>query len=117
MALFECDGCGACCRTFAIFASDADAVREPRIAAEGRRLPGSLSAEGKQYRLFPLPFLDACAFLAPGDRCDIYASRPDVCRAFAAGSPQCQQAREAQGLHPLAAAGEEVAWPHPPRRE
>src|SRR5262249_33577149 len=39
MADYECDGCGACCRTFPIFASSADAAREPRIAAEGRKLP------------------------------------------------------------------------------
>ncbi len=102
MPTHECDGCGACCRTFAIFASEADARREPRVAAEGRPLPPSLASEGKNYRLFPLPFLDACAFLDGGDRCTIYDSRPEVCRAFAAGSEQCRQAREAHGIAPLA---------------
>jgi Fe-S-cluster containining protein len=103
----ECDGCGACCRTFSIFASEADARREPRVAAEGRRLPLSLAAEGKHFRLFPLPFLDACAFLDGEDRCTIYERRPEVCRAFAAGSEQCRLAREAHGLGPLGPAAEE----------
>jgi Fe-S-cluster containining protein len=95
---YECDGCGACCRTFPIFASDDDALGEPRIAAEGRRLPEQFAAGTWHYRLFPLPFLDACAFLGEGDRCTIYQTRPQTCRTFAAGGEQCQQARQRQGL-------------------
>lgn len=102
MPTYECDGCGACCRTFPVFASDDDALREPRVAAEGRRLPPDLAGDGWHFRLFPLPFLDACAFLDADDRCSVYATRPDVCRRFAAGSDQCQQARECQGLGLLA---------------
>ena len=101
MASYECDGCGACCRTFPIFASESDAAREPRVAAEGRRLPAQLAGGEWHYRLFPLPFLDACTFLDADDRCTIYDSRPDVCRRFAAGSEQCQQARQRQALAPL----------------
>ena len=100
---YECDECGACCRTFPIFASAGDAAREPRIAAEGRKLPQQLADEEWHYRLFPLPFLEACTFLDEQDRCTIYPTRPDVCRRFAAGGDQCRQARERQGIAPLAA--------------
>jgi Fe-S-cluster containining protein len=103
MTTYECDGCGACCRTFPIFASESDAEREPRVAAEGRRLPQQLAGDEWHYRLFPLPFLEACTFLDNDDRCSIYSTRPDVCRRFAAGSEQCHQARERQGLPVLEA--------------
>jgi Fe-S-cluster containining protein len=101
---FECDGCGACCRTFPIFAAAAHAQREPRIAAEGRALPAWLSSADWAYQLFPLPFHQSCCFLGPDERCTISASRPAVCRTFAAGSPQCQEARARHGLPPLQAA-------------
>jgi Fe-S-cluster containining protein len=101
MRTYECDCCGACCQTFPIFASDADAQREPRIADEGRRLPPSLMSDQWHYRLFPLPFLDACCFLGDDKRCTVYATRPDVCRRFTAGEDQCQAARQRRGLPPL----------------
>jgi Fe-S-cluster containining protein len=97
----ECDGCGACCRTFPIFAADADANRERRIAAEGRSLPSHLATERWRFQLFPLPFHDTCCFLDAGSRCTIYPTRPDVCREFAAGGEQCQAARSRIGLPPL----------------
>src|SRR4051812_47082011 len=101
-ASYECDGCGACCKTFPIFASESDARREPRLRSEAGLLPASLRAPGWKYRLYPLPFLQACCFLDSDDRCTIYDTRPGVCRRFAAGSEQCQQARERQGLSVLA---------------
>ena len=99
---FECDGCGACCRTYPIFASAADADREPRIASEGRALSEHLATERWHYQLYPLPFLEACCFLDAAARCTIYPTRPDVCRAFPAGGEQCQTARARIGLPPLA---------------
>lgn len=101
---YECDGCAACCRTFPIFVSHEDAARELRIAAEGRLLPLHLAAPQWDYQLFPLPFHQACCFLNEENRCTIYASRPDVCRRFAAGSPQCQEARADAGLPRLTSA-------------
>jgi hypothetical protein len=95
---YECDGCGACCGAFHIFASDSDVEREPRIARHARRLPASQETAEWKYQLFPLPFLQACDFLDADNRCEIYATRPDVCRAFAAGGNQCQLARERRGL-------------------
>ena len=106
MAAFECDGCGACCKTFPIFAADADSEREPRIAVEGRHLAPHLRTPRWRYQLFPLPFLDVCCFLAGDNLCGIYPTRPDVCRAFAAGGDQCQEARGRQGLPPLVPPGQ-----------
>jgi Fe-S-cluster containining protein len=109
MFVYECDGCGVCCGAFPIFASKMDADREPRIVAETRLLPRSLAQPGWSRQLFPLPFLETCGFLDKAKRCTIYATRPDVCREFAAGGPQCQQARAGAGLAPLA-----PTIPHPP---
>lgn len=106
MPRYECDECGACCRTFLICASQADADREPRIVTEGRLLPASQQTPGYKYKLHPLPFLDGCNFLAD-NRCTIYATRPTVCRQFAAGDVQCQMARDRHALPPLAPAESE----------
>jgi len=104
---FDCDGCGACCRTFPIFASIADAARESRVAAEGRALPHHLATDRWTYQLFPLPFHECCCFLDGAARCTIYPTRPHVCRAFAAGGDQCQSARSRLGLPPLPPVPEE----------
>src|SRR3954467_15397458 len=98
---FECDGCGACCRTYPIFAAQADADREPRIAVEARLLPEHLATPGWRYQLFPLPFQETCCFLDAGSQCTIYSTRPTVCRDFLAGSEQCQTARARNGLPSL----------------
>ena len=98
---YECDGCGACCRTFPIFASQVDASREPRIAAEGQCLPDHLSTPEWTFRLYPLPFLESCCFLDADNRCTVYATRPETCRAFAPGSDQCQEARARCGVQSL----------------
>ena len=108
MALYECDSCGACCRTFPIFASTSDIEREPRIQMEGRKLPDYLATPDWSVQLYPLPFHETCCFLNSGCHCTIYSSRPDVCRRFAAGSSQCQEARARQQfpqLQPVANAG------------
>lgn len=93
--LYECDGCGACCQTFPIYVTERDAQREPRIEQEGRRNTNSMRYP---LTLFPLPFHEACCFLDNEQRCTIYATRPDICRELLAGSEQCQEARERQGL-------------------
>jgi Fe-S-cluster containining protein len=104
MTAAECDGCGACCRTFPIFATREDAAREPRLAAESRpvRPPEAQAPAGAwAFQLYPLPFHSACCFLDAENRCGIYATRPQVCRDFPAGGDLCQQARAAEGLPPL----------------
>jgi Fe-S-cluster containining protein len=98
METYTCDNCGACCKSFPIYASVADAEREPRICSQAQHLPPEQSTAEWEYRLYPLPFLETCCFLDAENRCDIYATRPEVCRQFAAGSPQCQEARVRQSL-------------------
>ncbi len=95
---YDCTQCGACCRSFPIFASEADAVREPSIRQEARLLAEHLQAEDKAYQLFPLPFQTRCPYLKDDELCRIYASRPSVCRRFEAGSAQCIEARRRQGI-------------------
>jgi Fe-S-cluster containining protein len=101
MATYDCDLCGACCRTFPIYVTEADAQREPRIRSEGKKLAAHLQTQSWRFQLFPLPFQNACSFLARDERCTIYQTRPDVCRRFDAGSEQCQEARLRSGLVPL----------------
>jgi Fe-S-cluster containining protein len=98
MPTYDCDQCGACCGTFPIFASAADAEREPRIVAETRHLPDHLASHAWRFQLFPLPFHEGCCFLDDHKLCGVYATRPAACRAFAAGSEQCQEARRRHGL-------------------
>ncbi|MFT5826603.1 MAG: Fe-S-cluster containining protein [Yoonia sp.] len=95
---YDCTACGACCRSFPIFASETDAVREPAIRNEARRLPEHLETEDKAYQLFPLPFHTRCPYLKDDELCRIYESRPNVCRRFEAGSEQCIEARRRQGI-------------------
>ncbi len=99
--VYECDGCGACCRTWPVLVSDEDAAREVRITIEGRTLPEHLGTPYWRYQLFPLPFHESCCFLDDNQRCAIYATRPRVCRDFTAGSDRCQEARRIQGIPPL----------------
>ena len=63
MPVYECDGCGACCKTFPIYVAETDAEREPRIRDEGRRLPLWLATPEWTHQLFPLPFHETCCFL------------------------------------------------------
>jgi len=100
-ALYECDGCGACCGAYLIFASVHDAAREARIASETQRLSAWLETPRWAYRLHPLPFHEACCFLDGDRRCMIYETCPGVCRDFAAGSEPCQRARAMKDLPPL----------------
>ncbi len=95
---YDCMACGACCRCFPIFASATDAQREPRIQRETRKLEDHLVTEDKAYQMYPLPFLEQCAFLKDDQLCQIYETRPAVCRRFEAGSAQCIEARQRKGI-------------------
>jgi Fe-S-cluster containining protein len=100
---YDCDGCGACCMTWPVLVSDEDAAREGRITVEGKRLSEHLGTPYWRYQIFPLPFHDErCCFLNEEKRCEIYATRPRVCRQFLAGSERCQEARQYHDLPPLA---------------
>ena len=95
---YDCTECGACCRCFPIFASSADAEREPRIKRETRGVEEYLQTTDRAYQMYPLPFHEACAFLKEDQLCQIYETRPEVCRRFEAGSAQCIEARERKGI-------------------
>jgi Fe-S-cluster containining protein len=97
----ECDRCGACCRTFPVYASARDAAREPRIATSALELKAWLGGEEWRFQLHPLPFLERCAFLDGRSLCAIYETRPEVCRKFAPGSTRCNEARARIGLAAL----------------
>lgn len=95
---YDCENCGACCCSFPIYASEADVAREPRIAREAMREQDHLYTTEKTYRLYPTPFRERCAFLKKDKLCRIYTTRPEICRRFEAGSPQCIVARQRQGI-------------------
>lgn len=103
MAEYVCDGCAACCQDWPVLVSHEDAAREPLIAQRGRRLPVHLATLDWQYQLNPEAHGPACCFLDEHRRCEIYATRPTVCRGFAAGSERCRQARANHGLPALTA--------------
>lgn len=86
---YTCDGCGAGCRTFSIFASLTDADREPCIPVESQHLPDHVAGSGDAF------------FLVPTNA--VRSTLPDrmFCRTFLARSDQCQDARQKQGLPPL----------------
>jgi len=96
--IYDCENCGACCCSFPIYASATDAKREPKIASETTRLPEHLIQPDRAYQLYPTPFRDRCAFLKKDKLCRIYGTRPEVCRRFEAGSPQCIEARKRRGI-------------------
>lgn len=77
-----------------------DVLREPRIN-------DVVPIRGRKHNL---PVLDctwllaghqACPFLESDKRCGIYATRPNVCVAFAAGSEKCQELRKDHGMPEL----------------
>ena len=98
LSFYDCTQCGACCRCFPIFASDADAEREVSIKTDTRLLEPHMRTKDKIYQLYPLPFHKGCAFLDGDQLCRIYETRPDVCRRFEAGSDQCIEARKRIGI-------------------
>lgn len=100
---YECDQCGLCCERMIIEAEHYDALREPRIATNCRRLNRDMPFGGQLWMLAageasPCPFASR-----DGDChvCDIYPTRPHVCLTFPAGGSQCQEWRRNHGLPAL----------------
>ena len=96
---YECDGCGACCRTKLVDVFEEDLLREPSL---GERMQ-PLREPGLDGEIGYLNCLSggACPFLNGENRCGTYPTRPVVCVLFPAGSEDCQEARQALGLLPL----------------
>lgn len=101
---YECDRCGACCKTFIVEAEYVDAVREPRLF-EIAPVDLTLLREGSHAIMLgcrkevgsPL----VCQFFDEMSGCGIYPTRPNACVAFEAGSEQCQYARHRHGMDVL----------------
>ena len=89
-----CIGCGACCRKYPLFASKADAEREPLIRKQAHELPERIQDKTRAYELHRLPSQEACTFFDRNNRCRIYATRPTMCRRFIPSRKACQEARE-----------------------
>ena len=105
-----CQRCAACCQHTIIEAEFLDALREPRIAAEGILLDGygTIPPDQSSWCLNrplggPCIFLEAARLPTGGgqSRCTIYPTRPNVCVAFEPGSDACCRARADAGLLPL----------------
>lgn len=101
---YECDACGACCSGLLIVDAEwLDAVREPRLLdadVSNVRISLDVLADDDGHCII-LAATKPCRFLAPDKHCDIYATRPNCCVAFEAGSEQCQEVRKERGLPPL----------------
>jgi Fe-S-cluster containining protein len=88
-----CTECLACCHDLVVRCTKEDVQREPRIIGQADAEEGR-----KSYRLCPREirpgrFNYTCPFLR-GWGCEIYDTRPAVCRRFTRGSPECRQARK-----------------------
>ena len=99
----DCRTCGACCygdeMWIHVMASDDD-----RLGDEGTRHLTVLTQHGRGYFARSMKMLGGrcIAFrdrLADGGcGCSIYETRPDICREFQAGSPDCLAARRRRGI-------------------
>jgi Fe-S-cluster containining protein len=124
MLRYDCDHCGACCQGHLIVeADDIDVLREARIIEADRYQAGkSVEAVVQAIRTEGQAVLLAagkpCPFLSEELRCSIYPTRPNACVGMAAGDEQCQDARGAAGLPPLAPSElHELRLPDRPRHE
>ena len=107
---YECDQCGACCNgSLIVEADELDLMREPRLleaepSLKGYSVPQVLAKYENETEFAILIACSTnrpCPFLAD-KKCSIYPTRPNVCVAMQAGDEQCQDARKASGLEPLA---------------
>ncbi len=107
---YECDKCGACCRQLIVEADELDVLREPRLIDADRHYAGKsvdevideLQSDVGKAIIIACGTARPCPFLDADNKCTIYPTRPNVCVAMQAGDEQCQAARQAEGLEPLA---------------
>lgn len=94
-AAYDCVACGACCFS-----------RNPRYLVllpedTGRALPADSLIEAEDGRTFVDFSCGHCTHLEldTGQAlCGVYNQRPEACRAFRAGSFECQRAIRANGV-------------------
>jgi Fe-S-cluster containining protein len=103
-AVPECKTCGACCygddMWIHVMAADDQLLGEPLV----RRLT-VLTQHGRGYVARSMKMVNGrCVAYQENDAgvhagcCSIYASRPAICREFAAGTPDCHAARRRRGF-------------------
>lgn len=103
MQKFDCDQCGACCRSLIVEADWLDAVREPKLLSLKSDVKSldELRNSGRCLVLYDTE-THACPFLVGqhGEKCScsIYPTRPNVCVISEPGGPKCQQARLLKSL-------------------
>jgi Fe-S-cluster containining protein len=90
----SCIACHACCHHLVLKLSHSDLGRDRNAALAAEEY------EPAKYRLMPRkrePGLAGwnfyCPFLQPTGYCNIYDTRPDVCRLFKRGSEDCHKQR------------------------
>lgn len=88
----DCRSCGACCYSNRVVLDDDDMERFRKGGrAQFARMPYARRSRGELVlRLAPD---GACLHLGAGNRCGIYAIRPEMCRVFPIGSECCLSAR------------------------
>lgn len=84
-----CRKCGLCCVGLIIEATELDAWREPRIAAECKELKGM---DGPVWSIACGPE-NPCPFHLRDRTCEIYPTRPNACVGFEPGGEQCREVR------------------------
>jgi Fe-S-cluster containining protein len=99
----NCLECGACCfqRPGTILISDADLVRWKRTQRDD--ILAQLDEGHFSQMAFRMGANGACVHHGTESEphaCRIYEERGDVCREFAADSPQCHEFRADRGLEP-----------------
>lgn len=95
---FDCDNCGACCRSLIVEAYDYDARREPKLYEIGNVDRQALRDGDRSIVLYDTD-TRACPFLdGETNLCGIYATRPVACVMVEPGDAKCQQARKIRGL-------------------
>lgn len=96
---FECDKCGACCRTLIVEAFFYDCDREPRIYQIDGITDRAKFREDERCIILHDQKTRACPFLEDAtNHCSIYPTRPVACVMVEAGDAKCQQARKMKGL-------------------
>jgi Fe-S-cluster containining protein len=95
----SCAECRACCHDLVVRATAQDVRLEPRILVNADHEP-----DLRTWRLVPWTeqgrFRYRCLFLR-GWGCEIYETRPEVCRRFTRGSVECRTARMRNGKEPI----------------
>jgi uncharacterized protein len=98
----DCRTCGACCYGDEMWIH-VMAVDDERLGADGLHHLTVLTQHGRGYVARSMKMVGGRC-IAFGERlgdggcgCSIYEARPDICREFQVGSPDCLAARQRRG--------------------